>query len=160
MTKTMHEYPVEEIEFLGGKALISAHSRDSAFVKSIDHVGDGPFILNGLPIEFRIWLKKRDHGGSWYADSIFAYRLDREAENHPKRPATENQRSKLYRAAVAAVEELTDETLLRADIAKAHAELERREEVVNEAKKGLVDSLLEVEALKSALADLLSSLES
>lgn len=52
--------------------------------------------VNRIGVEFRLHLKFNSKLESWQMENVFAYRTDR-PENSPRLPATDNQKSKLYK---------------------------------------------------------------
>jgi hypothetical protein len=127
------------IPFLGGTARLTVISRDEAVI-----VSDEPLVLNGIPLEFRVWVKYNGH--HWSANHIFAYRTDN-AVYHPQHLATDNQKQKLYRAAVEVAESLTDRQRIRGEISKVRQDIDRIVAEIDELNERKIKSLLELEGL-------------
>ena len=115
----MNNHPTILTEFLDGEVAVTALGLNDA-VLVIDK--DEPLIVNRIPIEMRLYMKRRENG-SWYSVNTFIYRLDNEVF-HPQHHATEGQQRKIYRAAVELCEELNETFLREGEVARMDHEID------------------------------------
>ena len=116
----MKQAPTTLIEFLGGAAAVRAIGLHEVAI-IVDK--DDPIIVNRIPVELRVYFK-RNTGGNWYSTNFFCYRLDNAEVYHPQHPATEGQKSKIYRAAVEVCEALDESFLREGELGKMDREIE------------------------------------
>lgn len=129
----MSNIPTIKVEFLGGEASVNAIDINSVAIVVDTAKGDEPIVVNRIPVEFRLYFK-RTQSGSWISQNFFCYRLDNTEIFHPQHPATEGQKSKIYRAAVEVCEAL-DETFLReGELNRMDRELEQIEDRIKQYK--------------------------
>jgi hypothetical protein len=131
-------------EFLGGQVTITATS-DREIVIVADE--DSNVVVNRMPLEFRIWVK-RNNMGQWMCSNIFAYRIDPDRPFYqPPSPGTDNQRSKLYRAAVETAERLEGSFLHSGKVVAARRDMEYAARDHEETRKRLVEATQAYEAV-------------
>lgn len=145
-------------EFLDGKVRVTALSlNEVAIVAGEQHGSTEPLVVNRIPVEMRIYFKRRENG-SWYSTNFFCYRLDNEHKFHPQRPATEGQTSKIYRAAVELCEELNETFLREGEVGRIDHEIavvdDRIQQYEDERKALVLEHERERDALRAERAKL------
>lgn len=108
--------------------------------------------INRIGVEFRLHLEYNDQLEKWQMRNIYAYRTDR-PETSPRLPATDNQRTKLYKHFIEQAHSLPARVLLAGQsngielaIAAEEKDLERNEVKVAANKTKIKLMQIELEA--------------
>jgi hypothetical protein len=107
-------------------------------------------VVNNIPLELRAFLKKSVYAEKWQAENIFAYRLDTDSPIRGQN-ATDNQRSKLYRALVEVAEDIdaNAEIMLNAQDAQVGRQIERLGREIDEKKLEVAKLVQEQRTLRT-----------